>query len=83
MTENNVPESNLGGDRIYQNLHGVMQLVNKDGTIYTGRIDTRSIKLSDGSLGYVHLTGDNRWFDRAGMPITKPTNLVTREKNSE
>ena len=83
MTENNVPESNLGDDRIYQNLHGVMQLVNKDGTIYTGRIDTRSIKLSDGSLGYVHLTGDNRWFDRAGMPITKPTNLVTREKNNE
>jgi len=79
MIESIVPESNLGDDRIYQNLHGVMQLVNKDGTIYTGKIDTRSIKLSDGSLGYVHLTGDNRWFDRAGMPISKPTNLVTRK----
>jgi hypothetical protein len=80
---NITPQSNLGGDRLYQNLYGTMELVNKDGSIYKGKIDTRSIKLSDGSLSYVHLTGDNRWFDRVGMPINKPTNLVTRDKKDE
>ena len=81
--ETRVPESNLGNDRIYQNLHGTLELVNKNGTIYKGKIDKRSIKLSDGSLGYVHLTGDNRWFDRTGMPISKPNNLIVREKNDQ
>jgi hypothetical protein len=80
---NIVPESNLGGDRIYQNLHGTMELVNKNGTLYKGKIDKRSIKLSDGSLSYVHLTADNRWFDRAGIPISKPSNLIVREKNDQ
>lgn len=77
-----VPYSNMGGDRIYQNVSGVLQLVLKNGAIYRSKIDKRSIKLNDGTLGYVYYA-DGKWFDRAGMPIKKPDNLVTREKNAE
>ena len=66
-------------DRIYQNLHKSLTLIQKNGTTYTGRIDKKSIKLSDGTLGHVHVTADNRWFDSCGMPISKPTNLITHK----
>ena len=31
----------------------------------------------------VHCTADNRWFDRCGMPIDKPKNLITRKSGDE
>ena len=43
-------------------------------------IEKKSIKRTDGTLGYVYTTG-KKWFDRCGMPIDKPDNLVTRDKN--
>ena len=66
-------------DRIYQNLHKSLTLIQKNGTTYTGKIEKKSIKLADGTLSYVRVTADNRWFDRTGMPIDKPTNLVTHK----
>jgi len=79
---NNVPDSNMGGDRIYQNVSGVLQLVLKDGSIYRSKIDKKSIKLEDNTLSHVFYA-NGKYFDRAGMPIKKPDNLVTREKNVE
>jgi len=79
-----IPESNKIGDktidRIYQNLHGTLNLILKDGTSYDGKIDKRSIKLSDGTMSHV-FNVKNKWFDRTGMPIDKPDNLITRESN--
>jgi len=79
-----VPESNKIGDktidRIYQNLHGTLNLILKDGTSYDGKIDKRSIKLSDGTMSHVY-NAKNKWFNRTGMPIDKPDNLITRESN--
>jgi len=76
-----VPESNKIGDktidRIYQNLHGTLNLILKDGTSYDGKIDKRSIKLSNGTMSHVY-NAKNKWFDRTGMPIDKPDNLITR-----
>ena len=66
-------------DRIYQNLHKSLTLIQKNGTTYTGKIEKKSIKLADGTLSYVRVTADNRWFDITGMPIDKPTNLVTHK----
>ena len=66
-------------DRIYQNLHKSLTLIQKNGITYAGRIDKKSIKLLDGTLGHVHVTADNRWFDSCGMPISKPTNLITHK----
>jgi len=79
-----IPESNKRGDevidRIYGDLHGVLRLILKDGSTYDGKIDKKSIKLSDGTLGYVYNV-KNKWFDRTGLPIDKPENLVTRDGN--
>ena len=78
-----VPESNKRGDitidRIYQNLHGTLELVLKDGSTYRSKIEKKSIKLDDGTLGHV-FHADGKWFDRTGLPINKPHNLVTREQ---
>jgi len=68
-------------DRIYQDMYGNIELVNKDFTTYKGKINKRSIKLKDGSLSYVHVTADQRWFDKQGMPIDRPKNLITRTIN--
>jgi len=66
-------------DRIYSRIFGSVYMIQKDGSKYNGKIEKRSIKLRDGTLGFVYLA-DNKWFDRMGMPIEQPTNLVTREK---
>ena len=66
-------------DRIYGNIYKQLKLIQKDGTIYTGKIEKKSIKLKDGTLSFVRVTADNRWFDRCGMPIDKPTNLITHK----
>jgi len=72
--------SNLEGDRIYGNITGVVELINKNNSIYKGKINKRSITVK-GMYGnnfrsHVYETADGRWFDRAGMPIKKPNNLV-------
>ena len=66
-------------DRIYSNLHKSLTLIQKNGSEYKHRIDKKSIKLLDGTLGHVYVTADNRWFDKQGMPISKPTNLITHK----
>ena len=66
-------------DRIYGIICVFLVLVQKNGSTYKGRIDKKSIKLSDGTLGHAHVTADNRWFDSCGMPISKPTNLITHK----
>ena len=59
---------------------GAMKLINKDFTEYKGKIHKRStsIKGLDGIRfrSYCYVTDDNRWFDRSGMPIQKPNNLL-------
>jgi hypothetical protein len=55
-------------------------MIQKDGSKYNGKIEKRSIKLKDGTLGFVYFA-DNKWFDRTGLPIDKPENLVTRDGN--
>jgi len=68
-------------DRIYGSITGQDRLVLKNGTTYEGRIEKKSIKREDGTLGHVYFA-NNKWFDRLGMPIDKPNNLLTR-KNDE
>ena len=83
-----IPESNkiyssetkfVSYDRIYGNIYKQLKLIQKNGTEYTGRIEKKSIKLEDGTLSFVHKTADNRWFNRTGMPISKPINLITHK----
>ena len=83
-----IPESNkiyssetkfVSYDRIYGNIYKQLKLIQKNGTEYTGKIEKKSIKLEDGTLSFVHKTTDNRWFNRSGMPISKPINLITHK----
>ena len=78
--------SNMGKDRIYM-IWNTPELVNKDNSIYKGKINTRSITCQDvqgnNFRSYVYETADGRWFDRAGLPISKPTNLVTRSDDDQ
>ena len=84
MSDKIIPESNKRGDeiidRIYGSITGSLKLILKDGSTYNGKIDKKSIKLSDGTLGHVYNV-KNKWFDRMGLPIDKPENLVTRDGN--
>ena len=59
-------------DRIYGNLNGTKELVQKDGSVYQGRImdvQTDNKKFS--------LTEDGRWFDNCGMPTDCPKTANT------
>ena len=67
-------------DRIYSRIFGNVYMIQKDGSQYKGKIEKRSIKLNDGTLGFVY-HADNKWFERGGLPIDKPENLVTRDGN--
>jgi hypothetical protein len=79
--------SNLGGDRIYGNVSGHVELINKNNSTYHGKINKRATREKglDGNnfRSYVYETADNRWFDRLGLPIKKPTNLVGNNDTSE
>mgnify|MGYP000105803781 FL=1 len=72
-------------DRIYGSpaSGGSMRLMNRDYTQYKGNIHKKAItcKDIDGSKfrSHVYVTDDNRWFDRCGLPIDKPTNLVSEK----
>ena len=71
---------------MYQN-YACVELINKDFSKYKGKINKRSITCQDVSgsnfRSYVYETADGRWFDRAGLPIKKPTNLVGNNDDSE
>ena len=88
MSDNIIPETNkiyssetkfVAYDRIYGNIYKQLRLIQKNGIEYKGKIEKKSIKRADGTLSYVHKTADNRWFDKAGMPISKPTNLISHK----
>ena len=86
MIENIIPDSNMGGDRIYVSIFNKIELVNKDGTIYKGKLEKRAIKvegINGNFLSHVYVTADDRWFNRCGLPIIKPKNLLTREQENE
>ena len=78
--------SNIGKDRIYM-IWKSPELVNKDNSIYKGKIHTRAITCQDlqgnNFRSYVYETADGRWFDRAGLPIDKPTNLVSKNDSDD
>jgi len=69
-------------DRIYK-MAGAsqeVQLINKDSSLYQGRIHRRRITeqgldgLNFFSVAYE--TADGRWFDRTGFPVDKPKTLA-------
>lgn len=73
-------------DRIY-GTDQTRRLIQKDGTVYDGTLTKRRITIKrlsgEGNfISHVWETGDGRWFDRGGMPIEKPTQLVNDKEES-
>ena len=75
-------------DRIYGNIYGDDNLVQKDGTKYEGKIykKRRLCKGIDGNNFYseCRVTADGRWFDNSGIPIEPPKSVeVEKEEDKE
>ena len=74
-------------DRIYSTpaIGVAPRLIQKDFSVYAGNINKRAttVKDLDGNRfrSYCYVTDDDRWFDRAGMPIDKPKNLLKGDSN--
>lgn len=80
-----VIESNhMGGkwiDRLYQlGVTDAMELINKDSTLYRGRVYRRRISLQNAEgqnfFAVAYESADGRWFDNCGMPIKKPGEII-------
>ena len=82
VVSNNMGPGGEPIDRIYGSpaSGGTLRLVQKDYSTYKGAIFKKAttIKGVDGTnfRSYCYVTDDNRWFDRCGMTISKPKNLV-------
>jgi len=82
-----IPETNKVDEEPFDRIYGSIwkgddrKLIQKDGTVYTGKIEKKSIRTRWGFLSHVYKTEDNRYFDRCGLPISKPNNLVKRLAN--
>jgi hypothetical protein len=77
-----VIESNhMGGrwiDRLYKlGTTDAVELINKDSTLYRGRVFRRRISLQNTEgqnfFAVAYESADGRWFDNCGMPTKKPT----------
>ena len=73
-------------DRIYGS-GPTQRLIQKDATIYQGTLTKRRITVKrltkEGSFNsHVRETADGRWFDRGGMPIEKPEQLINDKEES-
>ena len=74
-------------DRIYGSpaSGGQLRLIQADYTTYTGKIHKKQLILKgiDGSNFKSHcfVTDDGRWFDRTGIPMLKPNEIVEDEDN--
>jgi len=86
-----VIESNhMGGrwiDRLYKlGTTDAVELINKDSTLYKGRVSRRRISLQNTKgqnfFAVAYESADGRWFDNSGMPIKKPAN-ITNELEEE
>lgn len=70
-------------DRLYGGLYGENKLINKDFTVYKGKIHRRRRLISRKTVGgdvnnfysVCYETADGRWFDNSGMPIEAPKKL--------
>ncbi len=80
-----VIESNhMGGrwiDRLYKlGTTDAVELINKDSTLYRGRVHRRRISLQNAEgqnfFAVAYESADGRWFDNSGMPIKKPVNIA-------
>ena len=74
-------------DRLYGSPFGNLRLIQADYTEYKGKIKKKQLikKGIDGNnfKSYCYVTEDGRWFDRGGLPILPPEDIVEEEDQDE
>ena len=88
IVSNHVGVDGESVDRIYGDPNsGKYRLVQRDYTTYKGTINKKMtmVKGTDGNRfkSHVFVTQDDRWFDRGGLPNTKPNNLANETETKE
>jgi uncharacterized protein YdcH (DUF465 family) len=74
-------------DRLYSDLFGGINLIQKNHKEYTGKIHKKRRLISKKSTNgdnisfysVCYMTADNRWFDNCGMSIEAPKNSLDEE----
>ena len=74
-------------DRIYSDLFGGINLIQKNHKEYPGKIHRKRRLISKKSTNgdnisfysVCYMTADNRWFDNVGLPIEAPKNSLDEE----
>ena len=74
-------------DRIYGNPFGQLRLIQADYTEYKGKITKKQLIKKDingnNFKSYCYVTDDGRWFDRGGISILPPDDLVEEENEDD
>ena len=87
IVSNHIGPNGEPADRIYGSpaSGGHLRLIQADYTNYKGKIHKKQLILKgiDGNNFKSHcfVTDDGRWFDRTGIPMLKPTEIVEDEAN--
>ena len=87
IVSNHIGPNGEPADRIYGSpaSGGHLRLIQADYTNYKGKIHKKQLTLKgiDGNNFKSHcfVTDDGRWFDRTGIPMLKPTEVIEDEDN--
>jgi len=87
IISNHIGPEGAPADRIYGSpaSGGQLRLIQADYTDYKGKIHKKQLILRgiDGNNFKSHcfVTDDGRWFDRTGIPMLKPTEIVEDEES--
>ena len=87
IVSNHIGPNGEPADRIYGSpaSGGELRLVQADYTTYTGKIHRKQLILKSINGGnfksHCFVTDDGRWFDRTGIPMLKPNEIVEDEDN--
>ena len=74
-------------DRLYSDLFGGINLIQKNHKEYTGKVHKKRRLISRKSMNgdnvsfysVCYVTADNRWFNNVGLPIEAPKNSLDEE----
>ena len=87
IVSNHIGPEGAPADRIYGSpaSGGNVRLIQADYSTYKGKIHKKQLILKgiDGNNFKSHcfVTDDGRWFDRTGIPMLKPTEVIEDEDN--
>jgi len=74
-------------DRLYGNPFGQLRLVQADYTEYKGNIKKKQLIKTDingnNFKSYCYVTEDGRWFDRGGISMLPPDDVVEEESEDD